>query len=99
MCCVTNLIWKGCFTTCQNIDFGIVAVVDGIHTVQFFGSSGNVIMTKAFTTGQKLQFSLEFLNENMGYTAKIINPSGFNVLAGNDGFSFETKINKSISLP
>lgn len=100
-CCCTNTLNFCTQNVCGEIDFDILAINSGVHTMvaEFLGVQ--VTISKEFLAGEKIIFPLSLLNESYEYTVNIFEPNGSQVVISKAGieydcFKFKTILNVAV---
>lgn len=97
ICCVKNPLRLGCFSTCDDVNFGITATTTGIYTAYFEANGFQIAIQKTFVSGETLRFPLDKLNEISSYLVLIFNPLGMVINPSfNDGFHIKTELVKNL---
>ena len=94
--CCTSTMNLGCFGSCEDINTGIVAAMDGDYTVNAYFLAAVITQTVPLLTGEELIIP-NIYNENATIIFNIQDPNGDDVtLLGNDCLSITTFIQKTV---
>lgn len=93
MSCCNKYLDFGCIGACGVVELPIIAQSSGDYTIIFNFLDTTISQKITATSGSKLKFSTNTLNENYRYTFKIIDTNGdYVVYNGNSCFSLRTKV-------
>lgn len=87
--CCSQIKSIGCFGHCENIDTGLLAVQDGIHTVNVYIWNSVIVQELILSVGDPIVIPNRY-NEVAQHNIQIINPDNsiYTDMDGNDCFRF-----------
>ena len=86
---------------CGEIDFDVLAQVEGDHTLKLDYLQTKITLTQSFQVEEKIIFPVTSLNENFQYTGELYDPNGVKIVISKNGveydcIKFNTVVNVSL---
>lgn len=88
-CCCANVLDFCKQDICDEIDFDILALLQGEHKMVTYFLGIKTTISQTFEVGDKIVFPLENLNENFMYTAELYDPEGNRIVIKKDEISYD----------